>query len=379
MNSPAQTQQNTRRSKLKKSKRRGMRALIGAFLVALAAVALAACGSSGSSSSSSTASGGSTTGGGSTSASSSGETTKMAIGMNSPTYSTQMTTYVAIDEGFFAEEGIEPVSVVTAENYVAGLVGGSLQITQGDTNTLLAAAQKDPDVVLLGAYRYKEFQELALAPGIENVDELKGKTVTGGEAGSRNEAVVKQLLTKEGVEPSEVNFVPFGGGSDDRLTALLAGKIQATNLFPRHKKKLEEEGGKFVTEDLVSLPQESIATTKSYLEDHEEAVIAYWRAMLKARKFVHEEKNKDRTLEISKEHKLEVTPEFEEVWPEEVVQISPDGGFEPAAMDKLVKEEQELELLPADLEWKQYFDFKPLWTAQKESGLKENPPAKEVE
>lgn len=363
---------------MKKSKRRGMRALIGAFLVALAAIALAACGSSGSSSSSSTASGGSTTGG-STSASSSSETTKMAIGMNSPTYSTQMTTYVAIDEGFFAEEGIEPVSVVTAENYVAGLVGGSLQITQGDTNTLLAAAQKDPDVVLLGAYRYKEFQELALAPGIENVDELKGKTVTGGEAGSRNEAVVKQLLTKEGVEPSEVNFVPFGGGSDDRLTALLAGKIQATNLFPRHKKKLEEEGGKFVTEDLVSLPQESIATTKSYLEDHEEAVIAYWRAMLKARKFVHEEKNKDRTLEISKAHKLEVTPEFEEVWPEEVVQISPDGGFEPAAMDKLVKEEQELELLPADLEWKQYFDFKPLWTAQKEVGLKENPPAKEVE
>ncbi len=36
------------------------------------------------------------------------------------------------------------------------------------------------------------------------------------------------------------------------------------------------------------------------------------------------------------------------------------------------------ELLPADLEWRQYFDFKPLWTAQKESGLKEDPPAKEV-
>src|ERR1700712_3564560 len=102
MNSPAQTNQNKRRSKLKKAKRRGMSALIGAFLVVLAAVALAACGSSGSSSSSSTDSG-STTGGGSTTESSSGETTKMAIGMNSPTYSTQMTTYVAIDEGFFKE------------------------------------------------------------------------------------------------------------------------------------------------------------------------------------------------------------------------------------------------------------------------------------
>jgi ABC-type nitrate/sulfonate/bicarbonate transport system substrate-binding protein len=358
--------------KLKKQRRRSVQALIGALSVALAAVALAACGGGGSSSSSSSSSGGSTEASGSS-------PTKMAIGMNSPTYSTQMTTYVAIDEGFFAEEGIEPVEVVTAENYVAGLVGGSLQITQGDTNTLLAAAQKDPDVVLLGAYRYKEFQELALAPGIENVDELKGKTVTGGERGSRNEAVVKQLLAKEGINEDEVNFVPFGGGSDDRLSALLAGKIQGTNLFPRHKKKLEEEGGKFVTEDLVSLPQESIATTKGYLEDHEEAVVAYWRAMLKARKFVHEEKNKERTLEISKDHKLEVTPEFEEVWPEEVVQISPDGGFEPAAMDKLVKEEQELELLPSDLEWKQYFDFKPLWQAQKEEGLKENPPAKEVE
>lgn len=345
------------------SKRRVLGALATGVFVLVLALGLAACGSDDSDSSGGEG----------------GDTTALSIGMNSPTYSTQMATFVAIDEGFFEEEGIGPVEVVTADNYVAGLVGGSLQITQGDTDTLLAAAQKDPDVKLIGNYRSKEFHMLALGPDIDDVSELEGKNVTGGERGSRNEAVVKEMLTELGVDPNSVNFVPFGGGSDDRMAALLAGQIDATNLFPRHTVPLEEGGGKFVFDEVVDLPQESVATTQGYLDSNEETVVAYWRAILKAREFIEDEANWDRVFEICKDNKLEVTPEFEKVFDKEVIQVSPDGGFDVAAMDQLISQEQDLELLPADLEWREYFDFQPLWTAQEELDLEQNPASADVE
>jgi len=305
---------------------------------------------------------------------------KLTIGMNSPTYSTQMVTFVAKDKGFFAEEGITDVEVITSDDYVAGMLGGSIDITQGDTDTLLAAAAKSPEpIVLIANYRYKEFQMLAVGKEIEEAADLKGKTVTGGDRGGRNEAVVKELLTELGVDPKDVKFVPLGGGSDDRLQALLAGKVDATNLFPRHTNPLQEGGGKFLAQELKDVPQESVATTAKFLEENRPLVDAYLRATLKARQFIADEANWPEVLQIMKDNDFEVTPDFEAVFDQEVVQVSPDGGFSPAGMDDFIKVEQDLELLPADVEWRKHFDLDALWQAQEALGLEQNPKPDEVQ
>jgi len=337
-------------------------ALFAVILAGVAGLALTACGSDDSD------------GGDESSSSSAGDVqTSIKVGMNSPTYSTQMTTYVAIDQGYFKDVGIDDVEVIQTDDYIPGLVGGSLQFTQGDTDALLLAAHEGADVKLIGNYRAKEFQMLAVGPGIESAEDLKGKKVTGGDRGSRNEAVVKQLLTGLGVSPDEVDFVPFGGGSDDRLQALLAGQISGTNLFPRHTVPLEDGGGKFLTDEVVNVPQESVATTGDYLDENYDTVVAYWTAILKAREFIADKANKDAVIQIAKDSKLEVLPEYLPVYDKEIIQISPDGGFDPADMDKLITDEQDLELVPADLEWRDYFDFKPLNEAQAALGLPENP------
>jgi ABC-type nitrate/sulfonate/bicarbonate transport system substrate-binding protein len=344
-------------------------AVIGAVAAALA---LGACGSDDDSTS--TAAAGTATSGGAEV-----QDASLTIGMNSPTYSTQMVTFVAEEKGFFAEEGITDVEVVTSDDYVAGLVGGSLDITQGDTDTLLTAAAKSGEIELLGVYRSKEFQMLAVGEGIETAEDLKGKTVTGGDRGGRNEAVVKQILTELGVDPKDVKLVPFGGGSDDRLQALLAGQVDATNLFPRHTVPLEEGGGRFLYDEVVDVPQESIATTKKLLESNRPLIEAYLRATLKARAFIADEANADEVIEIMRAADFEVPDEFVAVFDDEVIQISPDGGFDVQSMDDFIAQEQELDLLPADLEWREHFDFEPLWTAQEELGLEPNPSPEEVQ
>ncbi|MBX5441994.1 MAG: ABC transporter substrate-binding protein [Solirubrobacteraceae bacterium] len=342
-----------------------------------AALALGACGSDDDSSTSTAAATGT---GSATSASAEVQDAKLTIGMNSPTYSTQMVTFVAEEKGFFAEEGITDVEVVTSDDYVAGLVSGSLDITQGDTDTLLTAAQKSGDVELIAVYRSKEFQMLAVGEGITKPEDLKGRTVTGGDRGGRNEAVVKQILTKLGLDPNkDVRLVPFGGGSDDRLQALLAGKIQATNLFPRHKVPLEEAGGRFLYSEVVDAPQESVATTPKFLEENRPLVEAYLRATLKARQFIADEGNKDEVIRIMREADFEVPDEYVAVFADEVIQISPDGGFDVAAMDALIDEEKELDLVPADLDWRAHFDLEPLWAAQEALGLKPNPSPEAVQ
>ena len=64
---------------------------------------------------------------------------------------------------------------------------------------------------------------------------------------------------------------------------------------------------------------------------------------------------------------------------QEVVQISPDGGFSPQGMDDFISIEQELELLPGDLQWREHFDLEPLWQAQQDAGLEQNPKPDEVQ
>ncbi|MDO8213594.1 ABC transporter substrate-binding protein [Conexibacter sp. CPCC 206217] len=305
---------------------------------------------------------------------------KLTIGMNSPTYSTQMVTFVAKDKGFFRDAGIDDVEVITSDDYIPGLIGGSLNITQGDTDQLLLAALRSPKrIKLIANYRSKEFQKLAVAKGIDSAADLKGKTVTGGDRGGRNEAVVKQMLTSLGVDPRDVKLVPFGGGSDDRLQALLANKVQATNLFPRHDNALREGGGKFLYSRLVDVPQESIAATEDYIADNPELIDGYLTATQRARSYIADPANADEVIRIMRDNRFEITQDFIDTFPEEVEQISPDGGFSVRAMDDLITEEQRLDLLPADLNWREFFDLAPLWRVQRALGLPESPAAAEMQ
>jgi ABC-type nitrate/sulfonate/bicarbonate transport system substrate-binding protein len=282
---------------------------------------------------------------------------------------------VAKAKGYFADVGIKNVRVITTDNFVQGLVGGSLDISQGDTDQWLnAAAKSGKPMKYIGAYRSKEWHILGAKKGIDDAQDLVGQDVTAGERGGRNEFVVKTELKKLGLDPSKVNLVPLGGGSDARLQALINGQVAAANIFPRHVKPLEASGGKVLDKELTEVPQEGIEVMGDFLDENRATVVAYLEATLKARQFIDDPKNKDEVLKIMRDAKFDIPPEFEEVYQSELDQLSPDGGFNTDQMDELVKEESQLGLMPADLDWRKYVDLGPLWEAQKKLGLKQDPP-----
>jgi NitT/TauT family transport system substrate-binding protein len=340
-----------------------------AFATALVTV-LAACGGSTS---------GSDSAGGGTSADAGQVKATITYGMNNPNYATQLPVFIAKAKGYFDEVGIKDVKVITTDNFVAGLVGGSLDIAQGDTDQWLTAAEKSDKVVYLGTYRYKEWHILGTSKGINTASDLVGKKVTAGQRGGRNEFVLKTMLTDLGLDPAKVEFVPLGGGSDARLQALVNGQVQGAVIFPRHLKPLEQAGGKALFKDLADVPQEGLATRPDFLSSDRATVVAFWKATLKARQYMQDPAHEQEILKIMRDAKFEIPPEFEELYQTEIQQISPDGGVDAAKMTDLVKNEQDLDIIPKGLDWKKHVDFGPLWDAQKALDITQNPQPSSVQ
>lgn len=338
------------------------------LLPLVAALALAACGGgSGSTSTSASAGQGAVK-------------SSITVGVSNPNYATQMPIFIAKAKGYFKAVGIDSVRVITTDNFVQGLVGGSLDLSQGDTPQFLnAAAKSGRPIKLVANYRYKEWQMLGVGKGISKASDLIGKNVTAGERASRNEYVLTTILRKLGVDPGKVNFVPLGGASDARLQALLNGQVAGASIFPRHVKPLEQAGGKVLYQKLALIPQEFIATMGSFLDGNRATVEAYLQATLRARRFMDNQANKAQVLSIMRAAKFEVPPAFAAVYKLETEQISPDGGFSPAGMDVLVKQESDLGFLPKGLDWRKYVDLSSLYQAQRALGMKQNPPPSAIQ
>jgi ABC-type nitrate/sulfonate/bicarbonate transport system substrate-binding protein len=302
----------------------------------------------------------------------------ITVGINNPNYATQVPVILARDRGYFEEVGITEIEVLETDDYIAGLLGGSLQITQGDTDVAFGSAEASgEDITYLGTYRGNEYQILAVGPDIESAEDLVGADLTGGALGSRNQLLVERIVEELGIDSDDVNFVPQGGNSDATLQAIISGTVDGGALFPRHRFALEEAGGQFLYEQFEELPQEGILAMGDFVEENRETVHAYLCATLRARQDMYDavgdEAAASAIIDEMREAGFEIPVEFEGVFDLEVEQITRDGGFDPARMDALVEEQIMLENLPEGIDWRQFVDVEPINEVQEALGLDVNP------
>lgn len=299
----------------------------------------------------------------------------IVAGTNNPNYASQLAVALADERGYFADEGIQEVEILETDDYIPGLIGGSIDISQADTDVTLGSAEASgEDLRILGTYRDGEYQILGVREGIEEPEDLKGADLTGGALGGRNQLLLERIVAELGLDPEEdVNFVPQGGNSDATLQAIIGGTVDGGALFPRHKFALEEAGGQFLYQEFAELPQESIVVMGDYLEENRPTVLAYLCATMRARQDMYDMSQKDEILAIMRDRGYEIPEEFEGVYDIEIEQISEDGGFNPDQMVELIEEQQGLGNLPEDLEWQQYVDLGPLHEVQESLGLDKRP------
>ncbi len=300
------------------------------------------------------------------------------MGDFNPNYANQWAFRIAQTMGYLEEGGIDEFEIILSDEYIAGLVGGSLDIAHGDTSEFLAAGNSSGlPITMISLHRDAEWWIMGVGEGIETPDDLRGKTITGGNLAGRNTYVQRQILMKLGLDPdNDVSFVPSSGGSDSRLGAVINGSIDAASLFPRHRAPLEAAGGKFLYEELVSAPQEAFAVMGGWLEDNADTAQAWLVADLRARQWLTKPENKEQAYQLMLDLGYEIPDSFRALYDVELAQLSHDGGWDSSEdMDAFVATLVETDQLPDGIDWRRYFDLTYLWAAQEALGLEKSPPS----
>jgi ABC-type nitrate/sulfonate/bicarbonate transport system substrate-binding protein len=307
---------------------------------------------------------------------------KIIVGVDNPYYLFHEDILVAEDKGYFDEVGIDEVEIVTVEDPLPALIGGSLDLALYDTDTAMAAAAKGAgDIRYISTYLGGEANILGVQEGIETAEDLKGKTITGGQFGSRNDFLIRKLLTDNGLDPEkDVELVSTGGQSNERLQSVISGTVDGASLQLRHRTLLENEGGKFLFEEVGQVPQNGWSVGE-LLDESPETVAAFMTATLKARQFITDVANKDEVLQLAEDKGFEMPQDYKDAYADENAPDyhTADGGFEVADMDDFVNTQIELKVIPEGTDWTDYANLVPLWRAQKSLGLPLRPAIADVQ
>ena len=297
----------------------------------------------------------------------------LTVGVDNPYYLFHEDVFMAKELGYFTEVGIDDVKIVETEDPLPGLIGGSLDMALYDSDTAIAAAAKSRSgIKFLSVYLGGEANILGVGKGINTAADLKGKTVTGGQFGSRNDFLIRKLLTDNGVNPDkDVKLVSTGGQSNERLQSVISGTVDGASLQLRHRKILEKAGGKFLFEETAQVPQNGWSASKQLQAQSPETITAFLAATLKARAYIDDIANKDKVLAKAESLDFELPDEYKDAYADEnnPKYHTGDGGFEVADFDSFIQTQESLDAVPKGTDWRKYTDLTYLWRAQKHLGL----------
>lgn len=302
--------------------------------------------------------------------------TELRTGYDNPNYGHHIADIVAWEKGWLRDVGITGFDNRIVNDSTVAIIGRGLDWTAADTDAIIpAVVEEGVDVVWLGTRRDSEDLIFGLAPGytIERLVEENGY-VSGGEVGTRNEELGKQMLTELGVDPeNQVRWVAMGGGSDTRLAALMNGQLKGSNLQIRHISMLEEAGGTIAFRENRKVAQDGYVVQTAFLEQNRDAVVAYLYALIKAKQYIYDQSTKNEVIKMLEKHDFEMTQEFIDTYQENNANLSPDNGFEIEDMELIWEELGQTGEADPNIDWRSAVNLEPLWEAQEAAGLPRRP------
>jgi NitT/TauT family transport system substrate-binding protein len=204
--------------------------------------------------------------------------------------------YVAIEEGYFADEGIE-LTLVTgfgADKTMTALLTGEADIGfMGSESTIYTYSEGASDyAVNFAQLTQRAGNFLVSREPIDDFDwdMLKGKTVLGGRAGGMPEMVFEYILKKNGIDPTTEVMIDQSIDFGSTAAAFSGGQGDFSVEFEPHATSLEAKGDGYVVaslgEDSGYVPYTAFSAKKSFIEENPETIQAFTNALQKGINYV---------------------------------------------------------------------------------------------
>ena len=190
---------------------------------------------------------------------------------------------IAQKEGYFKEEGLNvELLSIRGEIAIRTTLAGEVDFFT-NAGSALAAAVRNVPVKLITVFQDKPSWDLIPQPEIKSVAQLRGKNIAVMSPEGSLAVVAREMLRKNGLDPTkDVNLVTMGG-DEVRFPALQTKSIQATLFNTAMSIKAQKEGFSKLgnASEYANLIEGGLATTHDKIKQNPEKIFRFVRGALK--------------------------------------------------------------------------------------------------
>lgn len=206
--------------------------------------------------------------------------------------------YVAIEKGFFEEEGLEIdlTTVPGGDKTMTTLIsdGADIALVGSETSIYVNAQGTDDPIINFAQLTQTDGTFLVSREPIENFtwDMLEGSTFLGQRKGGMPQMVGEYVLKKHGIDPHEdlelIQNVDFA----NIAPSFSSGTGDFVQLFEPTASIFEQEGKGYIVasfgEESGHIPYTTFMAKESYINENEEIIEKFVSALYKAQQWVYD-------------------------------------------------------------------------------------------
>ena len=204
--------------------------------------------------------------------------------------------YVAIEEGYFAEEGID-LQLVTgfgADKTMTAVLSGEADIgLMGSESSIYVYSQNPDDFIVNFAQLTQRAGNFLVArePATDfQWSDLKGKNILGGRKGGMPQMVFEYILKKNNLDPVSDMTIDQSIDFGSTAAAFSGGQGDFTVEFEPGASTLEKEGAGYVVASLGVdsgyVPYTAYSARQSFMEENPELIQGFTNALQKGMDYV---------------------------------------------------------------------------------------------
>jgi ABC-type nitrate/sulfonate/bicarbonate transport system substrate-binding protein len=250
---------------------------------------------------------------------------------------------VAEYKGFFEQQGLQIKFHQTtyAPDHNKGMAEGRWDFTLSSADTMIARTTTDGvDYMLFMQAEEGLSAYLVGQPGVNSMEQLRGKLLAGDPGDSNLDLIRKKILRTHGIEDSDYE-IEIIGSSPVRLEAFRQGRVAAAMLTPPASDRALAAGGVLLAKAADYVPGWPLTcgwTLRRWLESHRELIVRFIRAWANATDWLLRPQNRVETLELLTTRENLSYASAEEAYGK----VVPQARINPAALQIVIELRKEM-------------------------------------